>query len=130
MKETPFYGTGRRKKAVAQVWLHPDKKGFGVNGRDTFNYLQRRSLQAIAERPLHALDLQEKFRVRINVKGGGPSGQAGAISLGIARALLQYDENLRPALRKGGFLTRDPREKERKKYGRKGARRRFQFTKR
>ncbi len=130
MTKTSYYGTGRRKSAIARVWIFPGQKGFSVNGRGTLEYLQRKSLQMLAERPLKNLRLDDQFRVRVNVLGGGLSGQADAISLGISRALVNYDEKLRSALRQGGFLTRDPREKERKKYGRKGARRRFQFTKR
>lgn len=125
-----YYGTGRRKSAVARVWLFAGQKGFKVNGRELPEYLRRKSLEAIAGRALQTVELASTFRVRASVAGGGISGQAGALSLGIARALVNYDEKLRPKLRKGGFLTRDPREKERKKYGRKGARRRFQYTKR
>lgn len=130
MAAKTFYGTGRRKSAVARVWLFPGQKGFKINGKEPSNYLKRKSLEAIAERPLQSVELASSFAVRANVAGGGISGQAGAVSLGIARALVSYDEKLRSKLRKGGFLTRDPREKERKKYGRKGARRRFQYTKR
>lgn len=130
MANAAFNATGRRKSAVARVSIFHGGKGFFINGRTISEYLQRKNLQAIAELPLKSASLEDKFRVRVNVRGGGPAGQAGAISLGIARALLQYDEKLRQTLRRGGFLTRDPREKERKKYGRKGARKRFQFTKR
>ena len=94
------------------------------------DYLKRTNLQVLVEQPLRATELLEQFRVRTNVHGGGMAGQAGAIRLGIARALLSYDEKLRPILRQRGFLTRDPRKKERKKFGRKGARRSLQYTKR
>ncbi|HTL47867.1 MAG TPA: 30S ribosomal protein S9 [Verrucomicrobiae bacterium] len=130
MAANSFYGTGRRKSAIARVWLFPGQKGFKVNGRDCDEYLRRKSIQALAEKPLRAANLFDRFRVRAQVVGGGIAGQADAISLGIARALLDYDVKLRSMMRQGGFLTRDPREKERKKPGRKGARRRFQFTKR
>lgn len=125
-----FYATGRRKSAIARVWLYPNEKGMTINGKDSGTYLTRSVLCQVVEMPLKAVQLDDRFRIRAKVHGGGISGQAGALSLGIARALLQYDENLRKALRKNGFLTRDPREKERKKFGRKGARRGFQFTKR
>lgn len=130
MKANSFYGTGRRKSSIARVWLFPGQKGFTVNGKNLSDYLQRKSIEAIAEMPLKNIEVGEQFRVRVNVCGGGPAGQAGAISLGIARALLGYKEELRSSLRAKGFLTRDPREKERKKPGRRGARKRFQFTKR
>lgn len=130
MPSASYYGTGRRKSAIAKVWLFPGQKGFTINGVEVPAYLQRKSLQLLAERPLYTVNLFDRFRVRAKVAGGGTAGQADAVSLGVARALVLYDEKLRPALRQGGFLTRDPREKERKKYGRKGARRRFQYTKR
>lgn len=125
-----FYATGRRKQAIARVWIFPGQKGFSINGREVPQYLQRANLQMLVEQPLKATQSQDKFRIRANVVGGGLAGQAGAVSLGIARALLKYDEKLRPLLRRNGFLTRDPREKERKKPGRKSARRSFQYTKR
>lgn len=125
-----YYGTGRRKQAVARVWIFPDQKGLAVNGQDHAAYLKRTNLRVLVEEPLKAVQLLERFRVRAEVRGGGIAGQAGAIQLGIARALLSYDGKLRPVLRHGGFLTRDPREKERKKFGHKGARRSFQYTKR
>jgi len=130
MPNETFYGTGRRKEAVARVWLFPGQKGFTINGQEPMGYLKRGNLHVLVERPLNATRLLNQFRVRANVRGGGVSGQAGAISLGISRALVQFDEKLRPVLRQGGLLTRDPREKERKKPGRKGARRSFQYTKR
>ncbi len=92
MAQTTYYGTGRRKAAIARVWLFPGQKGFTVNGTEHGHYLGRKSLQAIAEKPLKDNSWNDQFRVRVNVSGGGPSGQAGAISLGIARALVEYDE--------------------------------------
>ena len=125
-----YYGTGRRKSSIARVWLKEGKQAFHVNGQNSSKYLKRPILQVLIEQPLSSTKLLEKFQVRCNVQGGGLAGQAGAIRLGLARALLKYDETLRSTLRRGGHLTRDPREKERKKFGRKGARRSFQFTKR
>ncbi len=130
MSDTTFYGTGRRKSSVARVWLFASQQGFTINGRENAEYLRRPNLQMIVEEPLKSTRLLNQFRVRADVRGGGLAGQAGAIRLGVSRALLKYDEKLRPTLRQGGFLTRDPREKERKKPGRKGARRSFQYTKR
>ncbi|MBN1688776.1 MAG: 30S ribosomal protein S9 [Candidatus Omnitrophica bacterium] len=125
-----FYATGRRKEAVARVWLFRDQKGFTVNGREVKDYLTQQHLQVMVDQPMKITKLADQFRIRVNVCGGGIAGQAGAIQLGISRALLSYDDNLRSSLRRAGFLTRDPREKERKKVGRKGARKRFQYTKR
>ena len=130
MSDKTYYATGRRKEAVARVWLFRDQQGFEVNGKVMNDYLNRADHRVLVEQPLKVAKLSDQFRIRANVRGGGISGQAGAIRLGICRALLKYDENLRPAFRRGGFLTRDPREKERKKPGRKGARKRFQYTKR
>lgn len=132
MEETKavFYGTGRRKCAIARVWLFPNQKGFTVNGQGLMDYLKRENLKVMVEEPLVKARLSDRVRVRARVRGGGLAGQAGAIRLGVARALLQYDAGLRPLMRQEGFLTRDPREKERKKFGRKGARRSFQYTKR
>jgi small subunit ribosomal protein S9 len=130
MSENQFYGTGRRKEAIARVWLIKGQKGFTINGREAMEYLKRGNLLTMVEKPLKTAKLAEDFRVRVRVHGGGIAGQAGAISLGVARALVQHNESLRSALRKEGVLTRDPREKERKKAGRKGARRSFQYTKR
>lgn len=130
MTAKAFRATGRRKSAIARVWLFHGQKGYSVNGRDLISYLSRENLKVLVEQPLTSTRLADQFRVRARVHGGGKAGQAGALQLGIARALLQYDEKLRPELRKGGFLTRDPRKKERKKFGRKGARKRFQYTKR
>ncbi|HNX68657.1 MAG TPA: 30S ribosomal protein S9 [Candidatus Omnitrophota bacterium] len=127
---TIFYGTGRRKSAVARVWIFPGQKGFKVNGQDSDKYLKRANLQMLVEQPLKTANLLGQVRIRARVEGGGVAGQAGAIRLGIARALVQQNPEARSSMRKGGFMTRDPREKERKKPGRKGARRGFQFTKR
>lgn len=125
-----YYATGRRKEAVARVWLKEGEKGFQINQRPLENYFPREAHRIWIQAPLAAVNLKERFGVRARVEGGGPTGQAGAVRLGVARALLQVDAALRSSLRKGGFLTRDPRAKERKKYGRKGARRSFQYTKR
>ena len=125
-----FYATGRRKSAIARVWITHGQKGFTINGHESRSYLNRDNLKMLVDQPLKVANLSDQFRIKARVAGGGIAGQAGAVSLGIARALLHYDENLKSSLRKGGFLTRDPREKERKKFGRKGARKSFQFTKR
>ena len=128
---TPFfYGTGRRKKSIARVRLYAGTGKITINGRDIDDYFGLETLKLITRQPLVLTGTTEKFDIVINVTGGGVSGQAGAIRHGISRALLQYDEELRPALKKAGFLTRDPRMKERKKYGLKGARRAPQFSKR
>lgn len=125
-----FYATGRRKSAIARVWLIPGASGFEVNGKTLEQAFETELLRMQIKQPLEAGRALGRFLVRATIQGGGISGQAGALRLGIARALLKTDESLKPTLRKGGFLTRDPREKERKKFGRKGARRRFQYTKR
>ncbi len=125
-----YYATGRRKEAIARVWLKEGEKGLQVNDRTLEVHFPREAYRTWIQEPLKVTNVGERFGVRARVKGGGLTGQAGAIRLGIARALLEFDENLRPVLRKGGFLTRDPRGKERKKYGKKGARRSFQYTKR
>lgn len=130
MSTAPIYATGRRKSAIARVWIFPGQKGFIVNGEDSDKYLKRANLQMIVEQPLKSVNMLGQVRVRARVEGGGTAGQAGAIRLGIARALLKINPDNRTLLRQGGYLTRDPREKERKKAGRKGARRRFQYTKR
>lgn len=124
------YGTGRRKCAIARVWITPGEGRIVINGREMKEYLGRPVLEILVRSPLVALDLQERFDVKATAKGGGITGQAGAVRLGIARALVEYDETLRKALRAGGFMTRDSRIKESKKYGRKKARRGFQFVKR
>ena len=125
-----YHGLGRRKTSVARVWLKPGSGQWSVNGRPLADYLPRPSHQQHAQEPLIATDLLSRFDVQVNVDGGGQTGQAGAIRMGLSRALLKYDEELRPALRAKEMLTRDPREVERKKPGRPGARKRFQFSKR
>ena len=125
-----FYGTGRRKSSVARVRVYAGTGKITINDRDIDDYFGLETLKLIVRQPLTTTDTTEKFDIVCRVAGGGVTGQAGAIRHGIARALLQYDENLRPALKKAGFLTRDPRMKERKKYGLKGARRAPQFSKR
>ena len=124
------YGTGRRKSAIARVWLSPGEGKVTINGREGNAYLGRPVLDILVKSPLVHLGMEGRFDVVARTHGGGITGQAGAIRLGIARALLEYDEGLRKELRGGGYLTRDPRVKERKKYGRKKARRGFQFVKR
>ena len=125
-----FYGTGRRKKSVARVRLYPGTGVVTVNGRDISDYFGLETMKLIVNQPFGVTDTVGKFDIVANVKGGGFSGQAGAIRHGVARALLSSDESLKPLLKKAGFLTRDPRMKERKKYGLKGARRAPQFSKR
>jgi small subunit ribosomal protein S9 len=129
-EDNRFYGTGRRKCAIARVWIEPGEGQISINGRDFKEYLGRPVLEILVKSPLTALDFEGRYNVKALTKGGGISGQAGAIRLGIARALLEYDSELRSPLRASGFLTRDSRIKERKKYGRKKARRGFQFVKR
>jgi small subunit ribosomal protein S9 len=125
-----YLGTGRRKTAIARVRLASGTGKITVNGRQFENYFPLETLRVTAAQPLTLTGTAEKFNARINVSGGGPNGQAGAVRHGIARALLQFDANLRGALKAEGFLTRDSRMKERKKYGQPGARKRFQFSKR
>ncbi len=125
-----FYGTGRRKSSVARVRVYAGTGKIIINDREIDDYFGLETLKLIVRQPLALTDTAEKFDIVCRVAGGGVTGQAGAIRHGISRALLQYDENLRPALKKAGFLTRDPRMKERKKYGLKGARRAPQFSKR
>lgn len=122
--------TGRRKRATARVRIAPGTGKFVVNGRELTEYLARETLVQLATRPLELVNLRENFDIRARCDGGGLSGQAGALCHGIARALVEYDENMRSIMRKAGLLTRDPREVERKKPGRPGARKRFQFSKR
>lgn len=124
------YGTGRRKSAIARVWLEPGDGNISINGRDVKEYLGRPVLEILVRSPLVHLNMDGRYNVKATAKGGGITGQAGAIKLGIARALLEVDEELRKQLRAGGYLTRDSRIKESKKYGRKKARRGFQFVKR
>ena len=125
-----FYGTGRRKKSVARVRVYPGTGKIIINDRDIDSYFGLETLKLIVRQPLALTETAEKFDVICKVQGGGVTGQAGAIRHGLSRALLQHDENLRPLLKKAGFLTRDPRMKERKKYGLKAARRAPQFSKR
>ena len=130
-KKIPFWGTGRRKKAIARVRLLPAGSGaIVINDRALEDYFPQGTLQYIVKQPLNEVGADGKYDVKVNVMGGGLTGQAGAIRLGIARALLQSEPESRPALKKAGFLTRDPRAKERKKYGLKKARRAPQFSKR
>ena len=130
-KKAYMYGTGRRKSSVARVHLFPNGTGsITINGRPLDDYFGLETLKLIIRQPFAATDTMGKFDVEATVTGGGVTGQAGAIRHGISRALLQYDAELRPALKKAGFLTRDPRMTERKKYGLKGARRAPQFSKR
>ena len=124
------YGTGRRKASVARVWLRPGEGKIVVNDRPVDEFFPRPTLKMILVQPFKTAGLEGKYDVLALVSGGGLSGQAGAVRLGIARALIRMDEALRGALKKAGLLTRDPRAKERKKYGQKGARARFQFSKR
>lgn len=130
MAKVQYFGTGRRKKSVARVRLVPGEGKVIINKRDAENYFGLETLRFIVNQPLTLTGTKEKFDVLVNVHGGGYTGQAGAIRHGISRALLKADENLRPELKKAGFLTRDPRMKERKKYGLKKARRASQFSKR
>ncbi len=129
-KTEKYYGTGRRKKSIARVYLVPGKGDVTINKRSMDEYFGLETLKVIVRQPLTLTETADKFDVIINVKGGGYTGQAGAIRHGIARALLQVDADYRPVLKKAGFLTRDPRMKERKKYGLKAARRAPQFSKR
>ena len=125
-----YYGTGRRKSSVARVYLVPGSGKITINKRDSDEYFGLETLKLIVRQPLEATDTVAKFDVLVNVKGGGLTGQAGAIRHGISRALLEANADYRPVLKKAGFLTRDPRMKERKKYGLKAARRAPQFSKR
>ena len=129
-KAAKYYGTGRRKKSIARVYLVPGKGKITVNKRDIDDYFGLDTLKVIVRQPLNATETVDKFDVLVNVKGGGTTGQAGAIRHGVARALCQVDADYRPVLKKEGYLTRDPRMKERKKYGLKAARRAPQFSKR
>ncbi len=126
-----FWGTGRRKTSVARVRIIPGGEGgIVVNKKPIEDYFDRSDHIQVARRPIEHVEKVGEFAVHVNVRGGGNTGQAGAISHGLARALVKADESLKPSLKKGGFLTRDPRMVERKKYGQKGARARFQFSKR
>jgi len=125
-----YLGTGRRKTSVARVFLRPGKGEIQVNGRPIERYFQTESSRAMVRQPLAATESADKFDLLILANGGGVTGQAGAARLGISRALVEFNAELRGRLKKLGFLTRDPRKHERKKYGQKGARKRFQFSKR
>lgn len=130
MNGTQHYGTGRRKTAAARVFLRPGTGEVQVNGRTLDDYFPNEVLKMVIKQPLHLTETVEKFDILVTVEGGGSAGQAGAIRHGISRALLEYDAELRDRLKSAGLLTRDPRKKERKKYGQRGARARFQFSKR
>ena len=130
MDSVKYYGTGRRKKSIARVYLTPGTGKITINKRDIDEYFGLETLKVVVRQPLVATETLEKFDVLVNVHGGGFTGQAGAIRHGISRALLTVDGDFRPALKKAGYLTRDPRMKERKKYGLKKARRAPQFSKR
>ena len=130
MNENEYYATGRRKTATARVFLRPGTGEIEVNGSNLDTYLSSDVLRMIVKQPLELTETTEKFSIFASVSGGGPAGQAGALRHGISRALEKYDGELRERLKTEGFLTRDPRKKERKKYGQKGARARYQFSKR
>ena len=128
MAEIQYYGTGRRKTSTARVYLRPGAGEVQVNRKAFDRYFPNETLRMIIRQPLQLTETANKFDLVINVAGGGPAGQAGAIRHGITRALLEYNADLRPTLKHAGLITRDPRIKERKKYGQKGARKRFQFS--
>ena len=130
MSEKNFYATGKRKSSIARVWLKEGSGQVQVNKRSLDEYFPRESLKRLISQPLDITGKKGKFDMYINVQGGGISGQAGAVKQGISKALIEFDLDLRPVLKKAGFLTRDSRIKERKKYGQPGARKRFQFSKR
>ncbi|MCU0642959.1 MAG: 30S ribosomal protein S9 [bacterium] len=130
MKAAEYSATGRRKNSIARVRIKTGRGIMQVNNKSLIEYFKRETLKMIIEQPLEKTETLAKFDIVADVIGGGLTGQAGAVRLGISRALIQFDEALRPILRANGFLTRDPREKERKKYGLAGARKRFQFSKR
>lgn len=130
MAEIQFYGTGRRKSATARVYLRPGTGNFKINRNSIETYFKNETQRMVIRQPLQLTDTLGKFDVLVNVAGGGSAGQAGAVRHGIARALIEFNGELRKKLKKAGLLTRDPRAKERKKYGQKGARKRFQFSKR
>lgn len=130
MSSIQYYGTGRRKHATARVFLRPGAGAIQVNDRPIDEYFKRESLKLIIRQPLLLTETADKFNVLVRIEGGGMAGQAGAIRHGLSRALVEYNRELRPRLKDAGFLTRDSRAKERKKYGQRGARARFQFSKR
>jgi len=125
-----YYGTGRRKTSTARVYLRPGSGKIVVNKREFDSYFPNEALRMIIRQPLRLTETVENFDILVTVDGGGTAGQAGAVRHGITRALMEYNSDLRPTLKKAGLVTRDPRQKERKKYGQKGARARFQFSKR
>jgi small subunit ribosomal protein S9 len=125
-----YYGTGRRKTSTARVYLRPGTGEIRVNRKTFEEYFPNQALRMVIRQPLTLTDTASKFDIVVNVAGGGPAGQAGALRHGITRALMVFNSDLRPALKDAGLVTRDPRQKERKKYGQKGARKRFQFSKR
>ena len=130
MADIQYYGTGRRKTSTARVYLRPGSGKITVNKRDFNAYFPNEALQMIIRQPLRLTETIDQFDILVNVDGGGTAGQAGAVRHGITRALMEFNSDLRPTLKKAGLVTRDPRQKERKKYGQKGARARFQFSKR
>ncbi len=130
MSDLQYYGTGRRKDAAARVFLRPGSGGVAINGRELETFFPNKVLRMMVRQPLLLTETADKFDIHATVRGGGAAGQAGAVRHGISRALLQYNAELRERLKGAGLLTRDPRQKERKKYGQKGARARFQFSKR
>ena len=130
MAEIQYYGTGRRKTSTARVYLRPGGGEVQINRKPFDRYFPNETLRMIIRQPLNLTETVNKFDILVNVNGGGPAGQAGAIRHGITRALIEFNADLRPTLKQAGLITRDPRIKERKKYGQKGARKRFQFSKR
>ena len=130
MAEIQYYGTGRRKTSTARVYLRPGAGEVKINRKSFEQYFPNETLRMIIRQPLQLTETANKFDILVNVDGGGPTGQAGAIRHGITRALIEFNADLRPTLKHAGLITRDPRIKERKKYGQKGARKRFQFSKR
>ncbi len=130
MAEKSYYATGKRKTSIARVWLKEGSGTLKVNKKNHEEYFNRESLKNMVVRPLEITGRKDRFDLYVNVRGGGIAGQAGAVKHGIAKVLVEYDAELRPVLKKAGFLTRDSRIKERKKYGQPGARKRFQFSKR
>jgi small subunit ribosomal protein S9 len=128
--ENQFYGTGRRKTSTARVYLRPGSGNIQINRKAFDVYFPNETLRMIIRQPLQLTETAGKFDILVNVAGGGPAGQAGAVRHGITRALMEFNGDLRPTLKQAGLVTRDPRIKERKKYGQKGARKRFQFSKR
>lgn len=130
MADIQYYGTGRRKTSTARVYLRPGTGEIKINRREFASYFPNEALQMIIRQPLRLTDTAGKFDILVNVDGGGTAGQAGAVRHGITRALMEFNADFRSTLKKAGLVTRDPRQKERKKYGQKGARKRFQFSKR